>query len=396
MAKEQMDLKSTLKALSKKYGENVVKIGCDDLTVDGILSLGSPSADFCLYGGIPEGRIIEFSGTEGSGKTSNAFLVAASYQREEIKRNPDNPRAIILLDNEGTADPVWAKTLGYDMSESAAVPTIVLRPEGQSAEDIFDMALDMLKTGEVGLLIFDSIATLVPQQIVDESMEKQQMGGIAKALTRFANTAIGLLRKYKATLIAINQVRENLSGYGQVLMTPGGRAWKHACSSRIMFKQGDFFDDDGNILSKKDAQSPAGHIIELYVLKTKTCRWDRKLGYMHLNYRKGIDILEDTLDVAMHLGYIDNSVQGSFTILNPDTGEIMLDENDNPVKIRGRKNLKPYFEEHKDLWKLLYDKCYEKLSQKEDPNIVAFEEMLNIDLNDKLGVNINTLASEEY
>lgn len=396
MAKEQMDLKSTLKALSKKYGENVVKIGCDDLTVDGILSLGSPSADFCLYGGIPEGRIIEFSGTEGSGKTSNAFLVAASYQREEIKRNPDNPRAIILLDNEGTADPVWAKTLGYDMSESAAVPTIVLRPEGQSAEDIFDMALDMLKTGEVGLLIFDSIATLVPQQIVDESMEKQQMGGIAKALTRFANTAIGLLRKYKATLIAINQVRENLSGYGQVLMTPGGRAWKHACSSRIMFKQGDFFDDDGNILSKKDAQSPAGHIIELYVLKTKTCRWDRKLGYMHLNYRKGIDILEDTLDVAMHLGYIDNSVQGSFTILNPDTGEVMLDENGNPVKIRGRKNLKPYFEEHKDLWKLLYDKCYEKLSQKEDPNIVAFEEMLNIDLNDKLGVNINTLASEEY
>lgn len=395
MAKEQMDLNSTLKALSKKYGENVVKIGCDDLTVDGILSLGSPSADFCLYGGIPEGRIIEFSGAEGSGKTSNAFLVAASYQREEIKRNPDNPRAIILLDNEGTADPVWAKTLGYDMSESAEVPTIVLRPEGQSAENIFDMALDMLKTGEVGLLIFDSIATLVPQQIADESMEKQQMGGIAKALTRFANTAIGLLRKYKATLIAINQVRENLSGYGQSLMTPGGRAWKHACSSRIMFKQGDFFDEDGNILSKKDAQSPAGHIVELYVLKTKTCRWDRKLGYMHLNYRKGIDILEDTLDVAMHLGYIDNSVQGSFTILNPDTGEVMLDENGNPVKIRGRKNLKPYFEEHKDLWKLIYDKCYEKLSQKEDPNIVAFEEMLNIDINDKLGVNINALDSDE-
>ena len=389
MAKETLNLKETLKAISKKYGENVVKIGCDDLTVDGILSLGSPSADFCLYGGIPEGRIIEFSGAEGSGKTTNAFLVAASYQREELKRNPDNPRAIVLLDNEGTADPVWAKVLGYDMSDDAAVPTVVLRPEGQSAEDIFDIALDMLKTGEVGLLIFDSIATLVPQQIVDESMEKQQMGGIAKALTRFANTAIGLLRKYKATLIAINQVRENISGYGDPLTTPGGRAWKHACSSRIMFKRGSFFDEDGNTLMKKDAQSPAGHIIELYVLKTKTCRWDRKLGYMHLNYTKGIDVLEDTLDVATHFGFIDDSVQGSFTVLDPETGEVMLDSEGKPVKIRGRKNLKPYFEEHKDLWKKLYDKCYEKLSQKEDPNIVAFEEMLNIDLSEKLGIDVN-------
>ena len=395
MAKEALNLKETLKAISKKYGENVVKIGCDDLTVDGILSLGSPSADFCLYGGIPEGRIIEFSGAEGSGKTTNAFLVAASYQREELKRNPDNPRAIVLLDNEGTADPVWAKVLGYDMSDDAAVPTVVLRPEGQSAEDIFDIALDMLKTGEVGLLIFDSVATLVPQQIVDESMEKQQMGGIAKALTRFANTAIGLLRKYKATLIAINQVRENISGYGDPLTTPGGRAWKHACSSRIMFKRGSFFDEDGNTLMKKDAQSPAGHIIELYVLKTKTCRWDRKLGYMHLNYTKGIDVLEDTLDVATHFGFIDDSVQGSFTVLDPETGEVMLDSEGKPVKIRGRKNLKPYFEEHKDLWKKLYDKCYEKLSQKEDPNIVAFEEMLNINLSEKLGIDVNNTNLEE-
>lgn len=396
MAKEALNLKETLKAISKKYGENVVKIGCDDLTVDGILSLGSPSADFCLYGGIPEGRIIEFSGAEGSGKTSNSFLVAASYQREELKRNPDNPRAIVLLDNEGTADPVWAKVLGYDMSEDAAVSTVVLRPEGQSAEDIFDMALDMLKTGEVGLLIFDSIATLVPQQIVAESMEKQQIGGIAKALTRFANTAVGLLRKYKATLIAINQVRENISGYGDPLTTPGGRAWKHACSSRIMFKRGSFFDEDGNILmKKKDAQSPAGHIIELYVLKTKTCRWDRKLGYMHLNYTKGIDVLEDTLDVATHFGFIDDSVQGSFTVLDPETGEVMLDADGKPVKIRGRKNLKPYFEEHKDLWRKLYDKCYEKLSQKEDPNILAFEEMLNIDLSEKLGVDVNNTNLEE-
>lgn len=391
---EKKDLRTSLKDIQKRFGESVVKVGVEDLSIDGILSLGSPSFDFCVYGGVPEGRIVELSGAEGSGKTTTAFLIAASYQREEVKRNPDNPRAIILLDNEGTADPVWAKKLGYDMSDTAPVQTIIIRPEAQSAEDIFDMAIEMLKTGEVGLLIFDSIATLVPQQIVDESQVKKQMGGIASSLTRFANTAIGLLRKYKATLIGINQVRENMSGYGDALLTPGGRAWKHACSMRLMFKRGDFFNEDGDIVAKKEAQSPAGHIIEVYVLKTKVCKWDRKLGYMHLNYTKGVDMLWDTIDTAIHFGYIDNSVQGWFKIIDIDTGEILLDADGNEIKIRGRKNLIPYFNEHIELYRKIYDKVYDKLKQKDDPFVVSFEEMLNVDVYSKLGVDSSAVLEE--
>lgn len=388
------NLNEILKGITKKYGESVVKFGVDDLAVDGVLSLGSPSADFALYGGIPEGRVVEFSGAEGSGKTTTAFICAGMYQKKELERNPDNPRAIILLDNEGTADPVWAKTLGYDMSDKAKVPTICIRPEAQSAEEIFDMALDMLKTGEVGLLIFDSIATLVPQQIAEESMEKQQMGGISKSLTRFANTAIGLLRKYKATLIAINQVRENMSGYGDPLVTPGGRSWKHACSSRIMFKRGDFFDEDGNKLQKKDAQSPAGHIVEMYILKTKTCKWDRKLSYYTLNYTRGIDVVADTVDVATHFGYIQNPAQGSFTVVDPSTGEIMKDSEGKDIKIRGKKNLVDYFRNNLDIWKKIYDLCEEKLKQKDDPFIKSFEEMLSMNLDEKLGFNISDIEED--
>lgn len=388
------ELKSVLKDIAKKYGDSVVKFGVDDLVVDGVLSLGSPSADFALYGGIPEGRIVEFSGAEGSGKTTTAFICAGMYQKKELERNPENPRAIILLDNEGTADPVWAKVLGYDMSDSAKVPTICIRPEAQSAEEIFDMALDMLKTGEVGLLIFDSIATLVPQQIAEESMEKQQMGGISKSLTRFANTAIGLLRKHKATLIAINQVRENMSGYGDPLITPGGRAWRHACSSRIMFKRGDFFDEDGNKLQKKDAQSPAGHIVEMYILKTKTCKWDRKLSSYSLNYSRGVDVVADTVDVATHFGYIQNPAQGSFTVVDPSTGELMKDSEGKDIKIRGKKNLVEYFRNNLDIWKRIYDLCEEKLKQKDDPFIKSFEEMLGVNLEEKLGFDINDIEED--
>lgn len=391
MATKTLD--QVLKGIEKDYGKGIAKIGADALEVEGVLSLGSPMVDYCLYGGLPEGRIIEYSGAEGSGKTSSSFLVAASYCKEELKRHPVGkewefrgevhvgPRKIIFLDNEGTLDPSWAKVFGYDLSEDADVQTIVIRPEAQSAEEIFDMALDLLKTGEVGLLIFDSIATLVPQQIAEASMEQQQMGGIAKSLTRFANTAIGVLRKYKATLVAINQIRDNMSGYGNPITTPGGRSWRHACSSRLMFKKGDFFDEDGNKLTT-NAESPAGHIVNVIVLKTKTSRWDRKLGSYRLHYTKGVDILSDTVEVATHLGLIDNSTQGYYKIIDTETGEIKLNSEGKEIKIRGKKNVSTYFEEHLDEWKALYDLVYEKITEKESPFSDAFNKMLESTISD--------------
>lgn len=389
-----MALNDVLKQINKKYGDNIARIGAEGLEVDGVLSLGSPMADYCLYGGIPEGRIVEFSGEAGSGKTSTAFLVCASYQREELKRNPDNPRAIVFLDNEGTFDPTWASVFGYDSTQDAKVPTIMLRPEGQSAEQIFDMALDFLKTGEVGLLVFDSIATLVPAQISEESMEKYQMGGIAKSLTRFANTAIGILRKYKATLIGINQVRNSMSMYGSPITTPGGLAWRHACSSRLMFKRGDLFDADGNKVPNT-YQNPAGHYVMISVLKTKTSKWDRKGGSYRLDYNKGIDILSDTIECAIHLGFIISPASGTFKLVDPDTGDIILDENGEEVKIRGKNNIPKYFEEHMELYHTLYDAVYEKLKQKEDPHIKSFEAMLNANTISAFGFDASTFTEQD-
>lgn len=386
-------LSQVLKGIEKEYGKGIAKIGADSLESGGVLSLGSPMADYAMYGGILEGRITELSGPEGSGKTTTSFLIAKAYCKRELERHPvgeewefrgethAGPRKIIFLDNEGTLDPNWAKVFGYDLSEDADVQTIVIRPEAQSAEEIFDMALDLLKTGEVGLLIFDSIATLVPQQIADASMEQQQMGGIAKALTRFANTAIGILRKYNATLIGLNQVRDNMSGYGNPITTVGGRGWRHACSARLMFRRGDFVDEDGNKLTTS-AESPAGHIVNVIVLKTKTSRWDRKLGSYRLNYTRGVDVLADTVEAATHLGLIDNSTQGYYKIIDPSTGEIKHDSKGKEINIHGKKNVSTYFEEHLDEWKALYDLVYEKITEKESPFSDAFNKMLESTIRD--------------
>ena len=82
---------------------------------------------------------------------------------------------------------------------------------------------------------------------------------------------------------------------------------------------------------------------------------------------------------------IDNSVQGSFKLIDADTGEILTDTDGNELKIRGKKNIKPFFKEHPEQFKKLFNKCYEIISRKKDPNIVAFEQLLNVDVDAVIG-----------
>lgn len=393
MSQEPNTVKEILKAISKKYGDKVISMGVEDLTSYGTLSFGTPGLDFCLYNSFPERRIVEFCGAEGAGKTTGAYLLAGAYQKKELERNPENPRAILFVDLECGADPSWSIKMGYDMNNNK-VQTIRFTGSDMSAENIFDYIIEFIKSEEVGFIILDSLNMLVPQQVFDESLTKKEMGGIAKPLGDFVKRIKGLLIKYNVTFVGINQLRENISGYGNPLTTSGGRGWKHACDVRMMFKKSGFFDEAGNEL-KSTAESPAGYIMEVAVLKTKVCKWDRKLGRTYLSYDRGIDIMQDTIEVATYFGIIDNSVQGTFKFLDVDTGEILCDEEGNEIKIRGKKNVKPYLEQHKDLWKKIYDKVYEKLSQKDNPNIKAFEEMLNIDISSTFNIDLEKENRDE-
>ena len=156
MAKSLESVADILKEVNKKYNDQVLTVGVEDLTSYGTLSLGSPGFDFCLYNSFPERRIVEFSGAEGSGKTTTAYLVAASYVRKELERNPENPRGILFVDLECGADPTWSIKMGYNMNDEK-VKTYRLTGSDMAAEHIFDVIINMVKTGEIGLIIIDSL-----------------------------------------------------------------------------------------------------------------------------------------------------------------------------------------------------------------------------------------------
>lgn len=332
------------KEIGKKFGESTIGYGVKKAEYDKI-KFTSPRLNYMTFGGLATGRIYEFAGPEGSGKTTSAFDLMKNaqikfhkeYEEEQAKGNTAfEERKVFFLDEEGTFDAVWARKFGVDVEK-----VMIWQPQGESAEKVLDVLRDVIETGEVGLAILDSIATLVSEQVYEESLEKKAYGGIAATLTRFVNLIKGPLLKYDCTLIMINQVREDLGSMFGGTITPGGRAFKHACSARFEFRKGKFIDDNGKELTN-NAENPAGNIIHVVVKKTKIFEPTRRVGYYTIKYLTGPDFMSDYIDVGLQTGVI-NQRGAYYDILDLSTGEILNEE-----KIQGKPKLKEQLELHPD------------------------------------------------
>ena len=326
-----------MKDINKKYGE-IASYGVVKKEYDKI-PFTSPRLNYMCFGGLPVGRIYEFAGPEGSGKTSTAMDIIKNAQ----KKYKGTGKRILFIDEEGTFDYVWANKIGVDTED-----LLIITPETMVAEEVFNIMREFIATGEICLAVLDSVATLVPKQLYGEDMEKKAYGGIAIALTRFCNEIKGLLLKYDCTLIMINQVRDDLNSMFGGTITPGGRAFKHACSGRFEFRKGKFIDDQGKELTS-NAENPAGNIVHVVIKKTKVFEPTRRVGYYTIKYLTGPDFTSDYIDVGIQVGVI-NQRGAYFDIVDIETGEVL-----NKDKIQGKSKLKEELENHPDWIKLIDD-----------------------------------------
>ena len=257
-------------------------------------------------------------------------------------RSGEPEKKVFFLDEEGTFDRVWASKFGVDVEKIA-----FFRPQGESAEEVLDVMRQFVETGEIGLAVLDSVATLVSGQVYDESFDKKAYGGIAQTLTRFVNVIKGPLLRYNCTLIMINQVRQDLSSMFGGQITPGGQAFKHACSARFCFRKGKFIDKDGNELNNA-AENPAGNIVHMVIAKSKIFEATRRVGYYTINYVHGPDVINDYVEVGKQVGVI-NQRGAFFDIIDTATGEVL-----NTDKIQGKVKLKLELQSHPE-WLQLID-----------------------------------------
>lgn len=322
------------------------------------IPFSSPRANYMLYGGIPRGRLTEFAGAEGSGKTTSSLDIVANAQKlfqkeweDEIHRlesldkpnktetarllelRESGPKKVLWVDCENTFDTDWANLLGVDIDI-----LYFMAPQSQSAEQIFEIVINLIETGELGLVVIDSYGVMMSQQAYDKTLEDKTYGGIAAALTQFSKKAEMFCAKTNCALIGINQIREDMhSAYGGTTTT-GGKAWKHNCTVRLSFSKGDHFDEKYAKVAKTTYENPYGHNVQIRVEKTKICKPNRKLGFYTLEYENGINSTWDYMSFAIDKGIVK---QGGawFTFVDPKTGELLCDEEGSPLKVQGQKNV---------------------------------------------------------
>lgn len=309
-----------MKEINKELKDDCMHMGLAKYDYDRI-PFTSPVMNYMTYGGLPKGKLIEFYGEEHGGKTTTCLDIVANFQHS------DDSRGVLYADLENTLDTTWATKLGVDVDDMW-----IFSPTSQGAETVFEYILKAIATGEIGLVVIDSLGVMVSNQAMEKSVEEKTYGGISMALTNFSKKAEMYCNKYNCTIIGINQIRANMnSPYGGTTTT-GGMAWKHNCLCRIEFRRGSFIDEKGKALTR-GAENPQGNMVMATLIKSKFCPPDRRTAQYTLKYADGIDYLADLIDVAIAYGWIEKS-GAWYNVVDPSTGELFAKSLNGEVKLR--------------------------------------------------------------
>lgn len=345
---------------------------------EGKIPFSSPLMNWSTYGGVPKCRISEFFGEPGSGKSTTAIDVCKNaitqFEHEYITQMQDlqskasngdkaakiavqeleerGPQKVLYVDLEHAFDSEWAEVLGVDTDVIE-----IMQPPNICAEDILQTVEDVISTGEIGLVVLDSIPSLVTRAELEKKYGERTVASLAGLLTVFCRKIVSVLTRYSCTLIFINQIRDNLDN-PYVDNTPGGKAVKFYSSMRMSFRLGAPIDILGNELPQK-TENPVGYIVNVRLVKQKTAPFDRKNATYYLMCQSGIRADYDFAQLAIKKYGIIQKGGAWFTICDPYTGEILMEkdpvnpEKEKPVKINGMSKVFEYLSENTEYYKRL-------------------------------------------
>lgn len=231
--------------LKKKHGETAL-LRASDFNVQHVprVPTGIFDLDYALGGGFPLGRISIVYGPKSAAKTTLFLKTIANAQKmcsncntmlEEGKCKCGSYRETVVayIDVEGALDLTWAQRLGVDTEA-------MLLSVPEYAEQALDLGEALLRSGEVDVLVIDSIAFLSPQKEVEESVEKETMGQqsrlVGKGVRKFvaALNGVGKETGRRPTVLFTNQIRFKLGMlFGNPETQPGGQAPGFASSVEV-------------------------------------------------------------------------------------------------------------------------------------------------------------------
>lgn len=320
-------MKELARKLNKEYKDDNLIITSNIKPTYDRLATNALGLDYILAGGIPLGRIIEFSGLQHSGKTTAACTVLAAYQR----KFPD--QQCVYIDVEHALDLRFqAKMTGLDLEKLWYVS-----PNGQSGEQILEMIEDMQQTDDIGMIVLDSLPALIPEAVIQKGPtgDAGMRATMAKPLYPFCAQMASSVAAKNNLFLMINQVRDDGKTFTgiQKYKEPCGAAPGYYSSVIIRFGTRKFtLGDDMDACGAKNGEGADGFRLHYKVLKNKCGACNRGGGFMTFRYASGFDWINDLLEIALKFNFIKRLNNITYQLLDLETGEIYKDEEGNDLQ----------------------------------------------------------------
>ena len=279
------ELQEAFKSIEKQFGKWAIMRMGDNANVGMVNTFhsGSYVLDLILWGGYPEGRVVEIYGPESSGKTTIALHAIAEIQKRG--------ETAAFIDAEHALDPQYAKKLGVDVDN-------LLLSQPDYGEQALQIAEELARTGAVRLIVIDSVAALVPKAEVEGDMGDSYMGLQARMMSQWLRKLSSVLAKSWTTCVFINQIRMKIGiMFGNPETTPGGNALKFFASQRIEIRKGE------KIMNDKEQ---IGYLAKIKIAKNKISA-PFKTAELPVKWGIGYDKTADIVEAASVLKLVNKS-----------------------------------------------------------------------------------------
>jgi recombination protein RecA len=326
------------RALSKKFGkDSVMSMGPKIVECDTIPT-GSTSLDCTIgVGGFPSDRIIEIYGPESAGKTSLALQLMREYLKN---RGYDRPPVFIDLE----------RTTSIDMIRSMGIePEKVIFCYPDTAEEAMQIAIDLGKSGAVGMVIFDSVDAAQSEKETKRQMNEMGVGDLPRVMSKSMRSLSKVCVDNKVCYIFINQIRMKIGVmYGNPETTSGGRALPFYASLRL------------RVSSKLSKTSPGTLDMKVKVAKNKLAPRRSDPAEFEFVAGRGINPYSDLIMYAKSLGLM--RFAGSAVKLS------LPGEEEFTLCTGGKNGAREAIQSDAELYTKIRDACNNKSNpQSEDP-----------------------------
>ena len=221
-ANSSSKFQEALDKLNKAYGVGTV------LTLDSkssgeydVISTGSIGFDNITLGvgGFVKGKLYELMGWEGSGKSTICGHAVAECQKKG--------GTVLYIDGEHAVDKRYFEAIGVDTTK-------MLIAQPSCGEEGFQIAMDMINTGDIDLVIIDSDSSLIPKKVLDGDVGDSSIGRKALLNSNAYPKLKSALSEHNVCVIVVSQYREKIGMmFGNPTTTQGGHALKFYSDVRI-------------------------------------------------------------------------------------------------------------------------------------------------------------------